>query len=115
MIGNTKTQLPKPFNPRQSKYEQQRLRKAHRKRAPIGPVIDHLKADHRVNRNFYKRIFGDDINIMLATAAFNFKKVMNKWKKSFLVHLDHLMNGWLKIIDSRMLKMAINQKPKLAF
>src|SRR5690606_27747635 len=106
---------PKPFNSRQSKYEQQRLRKAHRKRASIEPVIGHLKADHRVNRNFYKGIFGDNINIMLAAAAFNFKRMMNKWKKSFFVRLNHLMNSWLKTIDSWMLKMTINQKPKLAF
>jgi len=25
--------------------------------------------------------FGDNINIMLAAAAFNFKRMMNKWKK----------------------------------
>lgn len=115
VIGNTKIQLPKPFNSRQSKYEQQRLKKAHRKRASIEPVIGHLKADHRVNRNFYKGIFGDNINIMLAAAAFNFKRMMNKWKKSFFVRLNYLMISWMKIIDSWMLKMTINQKPKLAF
>jgi len=115
MIGNTKIQLPGPFSSRQSKYEQQRLRKAHRKRASIEPVIGHLKADHRVNRNFYKGIFGDNINIMLAAAAFNFKRMMNKWKKSFFVPLDYLMNSWLKIMDRWILKMTINQKPKMAF
>jgi len=115
IIGNTKIQLPGPFNSRQSRYEQQRLKKAHRKRASIEPVIGHLKADHRVNRNFHKGIFGDNINIMLAAAAFNFKRMMNKWKKSFFVHLNYLMNSWLKIIDSWILKMTINQKPKMAF
>lgn len=115
MIGNTRIQLPKPFNSKQSKYEQQRLKKAHRKRAAIEPVIGHLKADHRVNRNFYKGIFGDNINIMLAAAAFNFKRMMNKWKKSFFVRLNYLMISWMKIIDNWMPKMTINQKPKMAF
>ncbi|MBP9029242.1 MAG: hypothetical protein KBG14_05805 [Bacteroidales bacterium] len=45
------------------------------------PIIGHLKADHRLSRNFYKGIVGDNINIMLAAAAFNFKRVMNRWKK----------------------------------
>jgi len=33
-----------------------------------------------LNRNFYKGIFGDNINVMLAAAAMNFKRMMNKWK-----------------------------------
>jgi IS5 family transposase len=38
--------------------------------------------DHRLSRNFYKGIFGDNINMMPAAAAFNFKRMMNKWKSS---------------------------------
>ena len=47
----------------------------------MGPKIGHLKADHRLSRNFYKGIKGDDINVMLAAAAMNFKRMMNIWKK----------------------------------
>ena len=54
-----------------------------KKKAGIEPVIGHVKADHRLKRNFYKGINGDNINIMLAAAAFNFKRMMNKWKSSF--------------------------------
>ncbi|ASO04109.1 IS5 family transposase [Arenibacter algicola] len=80
-IGDTQIQLPKPFNDKtQTKYRQKKLKEAHRKRAAIEPVIGHLKADHRLGRNFYKGIVGDNINIMLAAAAFNFKRMMNKWK-----------------------------------
>lgn len=83
-IGETQIQLPKPFNNKtQTKYEQKKLKQAHRKRAGIEPVIGHLKTDHRLGRNFYKGIVGDNINIMLAAAAFNFKRMMNKWKSSF--------------------------------
>lgn len=80
--GDTKVLIPKPFNnATQSKHQQQKLKKAHRERASIEPIIGHLKTDHRLGRNFYKGIVGDDINIMLAAAAFNFKRMMNKWKE----------------------------------
>jgi IS5 family transposase len=61
----------------------QKLREKHRSRAGIEPVIGHLKQDHRLSRNFYKGIYGDNINVMLAEAAFNFKRMMNLWKSSF--------------------------------
>ena len=41
------------------------------KRAGTKPVIEHLKADHRLCRNFYAGVFGDNINVMLAAAGFN--------------------------------------------
>ena len=61
-------------------YQKQKLRKGFRRRAAIEPRIGHLKTDHRLSRNFYKGIFGDNINVMLAAAAMNFKRMMNKWK-----------------------------------
>jgi IS5 family transposase len=98
-IGSTKVQIPKPFNDKkQTKYQQKKLKEAHRKRAAIEPVIGHLKTDHRLGRNFYKGIFGDNINIMLAAAAFNFKRMMNKSKSSFFVVFQNLIiqfNNWL--------------------
>jgi len=109
MIGTTKIQIPKPFGKTVSRYEQQKLRKAHRKRAAIEPVIGHLKSDHRLNRNFYKGIFGDNINIMMAAAAFNFKRMMNKWKSSFL----GLLKYFLDIFISR--NLLTNHKIKVAF
>jgi IS5 family transposase len=78
--GPTKVLIPKPFGPGLTTYGKNKLRKAHRERASIEPVIGHLKTDHRLGRNFYKGITGDNINIMLAAAAFNFKRMMNKWK-----------------------------------
>jgi len=34
--------------------------------------------------NFYKEIVGDSINVMLSAATYNFKRMMTKWKSSFL-------------------------------
>ena len=46
--------------------------KADCKRAGIEPTIGHLKADHRLSRNFYKGVKGDAINVLLAAAAYSF-------------------------------------------
>ena len=40
------------------------------------PLIGHLKSNYRLGRNFYKGVFGDAINVMPATIAYNFKRVM---------------------------------------
>ena len=56
------------------------LRQKHSRRAAIEPVIGHLKQDYRLCRNYLKGIFGDNINIILAAAAMNFKRRMNLWR-----------------------------------
>jgi len=68
-----------------SYYRRKKLSESHKKRAGIEAVIGHLKSDHKLNRNFYKGIFGNNINVMLVAAAFNFKRMMNKWKKNFFI------------------------------
>lgn len=96
-IGDTMVQIPKPFSKKQTKYQQKKLKKAHKKRAAIEPVIGHLKSDHRLNRNFYKGIYDDNINILLASSAFNFKRMMNKWKKElreFFNYFFQTLNFW---------------------
>ncbi|GHV03149.1 hypothetical protein FACS1894159_12060 [Bacteroidia bacterium] len=76
-------QVPKPFSKKISKYRQNKLRKHFRRRAAVEPTIGHVKSDRRLGRNFYKGITGDSINVMLAAAAYNFKRMINKWKSSF--------------------------------
>jgi len=89
-IDETTIETPKPFsNRKQSQYQENKLKKQFRRRAAIEPINGHLKTDHRLNRNFYKGITGDNINVMLAAAAFNFKRMMNKWKSSFCALLEN--------------------------
>lgn len=76
-IDGIKVIIPKPSSKSQSKQERDEVKKIFKKRAGIEPVIGHLKRDHRLGRNFYKGLLGDSINVMLAAAAFNFKRVMN--------------------------------------
>jgi transposase, IS5 family len=98
-INETTIEIPKPFsNKKQSQYQQNKLKKQFRRRAAIEPINGHLKTDHRLNRNFYKGITGDNINVMLAAAAFNFKRMMNKWKSSFWLQFkmifDIMIDRW---------------------
>ncbi len=55
-------------------------RKKHSRRAAIEPVIGHLKQDYRLCRNYLKGIIGDNMNLILAAAAMNFKRRMNLWR-----------------------------------
>ena len=95
-------------NKTKNNYQKQKLRNAFRRRAAIEPKIGHLKSDHRLSRNFYKGIFGDNINVMLAAAAMNFKRMMNKWKQhpSLLFFVRWLRQFFCGLIADRQLKMA---------
>ena len=91
-IGETEILIPSPPKKKLSYYQRKKLSEAHKKRAAIEPIIGHIKADHRLNRNFYKGIMGDNINIMLAAAGFNFKRMINKWKLSFWLFFKIIQN-----------------------
>ena len=48
------------------------IRREMRRRAAVEPVIGHLKAEHRMGRNYLKGRDGDRINAVLAAAGYNF-------------------------------------------
>ncbi len=77
-VGGTQILIPKPPDKRATPYEKQKARKRFRRRAGIEPIIGHLKSDFRLNRNFLQGIVGDSINVMMAAAAFNFKKLLRR-------------------------------------
>ena len=68
----------------QTPYQRRKKRMQCRSRAAIEPVIGHIKHDHRMIRNYLKGTEGDQINAILAAAAFNFKGLLNKIKKAIL-------------------------------
>jgi IS5 family transposase len=76
-VGLTRILLPAKPAANASPYEKSKLRKLFRKRAGIEPVIGHLKSDFRLRRNFLKGLTGDQINLVMAAADFNFRKWMN--------------------------------------
>ena len=86
-VLGTKIIMPDKPNKQRTAYEKQKLRKGFKRRAAIEPKIGHLKQDHRLSRNFYSGIKGDNINVMLAAAGMNFKRMINKWKENLLLFL----------------------------
>ncbi len=114
-IHGISIQIPKPFTKKQTDYEKKRLRKAHTRRAAIEPVIGHLKANYRLGRNFYKGINGDTTNILLAAAAYNFKRMMNKWKKSFWLFMKIIISQLKNIPSIQMVILNEYRNQRLAF
>ena len=76
MSGYTRDMIPDVPKASDSAYMKVRKHELFRKRAGIEPVIGHCMRDHRLGRNFYKGLFGDSINVMLAAAAYNLKRAM---------------------------------------
>lgn len=89
--------IPDKPGKERSAYEKQKLRSGFKRRAAIEPKIGHLKQDHRLSRNFYKGILGDNINVMLAAAGMNFKRMINKWKINPLLFLSQIFEAIFKI------------------
>ena len=75
-INGTQILIPDIPKARDSYYQRKKKHRLFCKRAGIEPTIGHLKSDYRLVRNFYKGLFGDAINVMLAAAAYNFKRAM---------------------------------------
>lgn len=75
-IDGTQILIPNAPRAKDTYYQRKKKHKLFCKRAGIEPTIGHLKADYRLGRNFYKGLVGDAINIILAAAAYNFKRAM---------------------------------------
>ncbi len=75
-INGTQILIPDVPKSKDTYYQRKKKHKLFCKRAGIEPTIGHLKTDYRLGRNFYKGLLGDAINLMLAAAAYNFKRAM---------------------------------------
>jgi IS5 family transposase len=75
-VGDTEILTPDKGPKNQSKRERQAMKKRFRRRCAIEPVIGHLKSDYRLGRNCLRGFAGDQINLFLAAAAWNFRKWM---------------------------------------
>ena len=64
-----------------------------RRRSAIEPKIGHLKSDHRVRRCFLSGLDGDAINIVLAAAACNLRKVLAAFRRALRARLT--LRAWL--------------------
>ena len=59
------------------------LRREMKRRAAVEPVIGHIKAEHRMDRNYLKGRDGDRINAVLAAAGYNFSLLL-RWLAELL-------------------------------
>jgi IS5 family transposase len=59
------------------------IRREMRRRAAVEPVIGHIKAEHRMDRNYLKGRDGDRANAVLAAAGYNFGLLL-RWFKALL-------------------------------
>jgi transposase, IS5 family len=73
-VNDTKINYPKPLAKNLSDKVKELIQKQFRKRAGIEGIISHLKNEHRLDRNYLKGFIGDGINLLMAAAAFNFRK-----------------------------------------
>ena len=80
MIDGTQIHTPKPPRVSDSASKRQAARTRFRRRAAIEPIFSHAKHDHRMARNFLKGFAGDQINSLMAAAAFNFRRWLRKVK-----------------------------------
>ena len=62
------------------------IRREMRRRAAVEPVIGHLKAEHRMDRNYLRGRDGDRANAILAAAGYNFGLLL-RWFKALLCAL----------------------------
>jgi len=68
-VGETEILVPDKAPKDQSKRERQAMKKRFRRRCAIEPLIGHLKSDYRMGRNCLRGFAGDQINLLLAAAA----------------------------------------------
>ena len=54
-----------------------------KRRAAVEPVIGHIKAEHRLDRNYLKGRDGDRVNAVLAAAGYNFSLLL-RWLQAIL-------------------------------
>jgi transposase, IS5 family len=71
------------------------IRREMKRRAAIEPVIGHLKAEHRMDRNYLKGFAGDRANAILAAAGYNFR----------------LLLRWLALLLRALIRLALLTPP----
>ena len=69
----------------------QSIRREMKRRAAVEPVIGHLKAEHRLGRNYLKGRHGDCANAVLAAAGYNFALLLS-WFSRLLRALLQLLS-----------------------
>jgi IS5 family transposase len=82
-------------------------KKRRKRRTAVEPKIGHLKSDHRLGRCYLKGLAGDAINVILAAAGANLRKLLNailfaliEWLTCRLTDTLHGKNQPLPLVDT---------------
>ena len=81
----------KVFTAGQKRHVSPQIKRQMRRRAAVEPVIGHLKAEHRMGRNYLAHATGDAINAVLAAAGYNFRLLLKWLKLLWLIMLGVLV------------------------
>ena len=68
-----------------------------RRRSAVEPIIGHIKAEHRMGRNYLAGEHGDAVNAILAAAGYNFSLLL-RWFRQLLWLLAALLGSRPKSI-----------------
>ncbi len=68
------TEILRVHKQRKQGYSKWQWKQRFRRRASVEAVIGHLKNDCRMARNYLKGVLGDEMNLLLSSAAYNFRK-----------------------------------------
>jgi IS5 family transposase len=74
-----------------------KIKREMRRRSAIEPVIGHLKAEHRMERNYLAHRAGDAANAVLAAAGYNFRLLI-RWLRFLLRQILIALEDELQLI-----------------
>ena len=75
------------------------IRREMKRRAAVEPVIGHIKAEHRMDRNYLKGREGDRINAVLAAAGYNFSLLL-RWLRLLLWQILRRLSSCTQLIPA---------------
>ena len=84
-IGGTEIKIPDIPKKSDTAHQKRKAQGKFKRRSAVEAVISHVKQDFRMARNYLKGAIGDTINLLLAAAAFNFRKWMRATAHIFFV------------------------------
>ena len=76
----------KVFTSGQKRRMTPKIKRELRRRSAVEPVIGHLKAEHRMGRNYLWHRHGDAANTILAAVGYNFRRLI-RWLRLLLSHI----------------------------
>ena len=76
-----------------------KIKREMRRRSAIEPVIGHMKAEHRMGRNYLCYRQGDAINAVLAAAGYNFSLLL-RWLRLLLLRILAVLSARLQLIPA---------------